>query len=46
MLQDLIKYSYANKRKFDIVAAVAMAELGDEEMVGIIPRREESFETT
>ena len=46
MLQELIKYSYANKRKFDIVAAVAMAELGDEEMVGIIPRREESFETT
>ena len=33
MLQELIKYSYANKRKFDIVASIGMAELGDEEMV-------------
>lgn len=43
MLQELIKYSYANKRKFDIVASIGMAELGDEEMVGIIPRREEEY---
>ncbi len=34
MLQELIKYSYENKKKFDIVAAMGMAELGDEEMAG------------
>lgn len=37
MLQELIKYSYVNKRKFDIVAAMGMAELGDEDMMGTVP---------
>ena len=35
MLEELVKYSYANKRKFDIVAAMGMLELGDEEMSDI-----------
>ena len=34
MIQELLKYSYENKRKFDIVAAMGMAELADEEMYG------------
>lgn len=38
MLQELLKYSYANKRKFDIVAAMGMCELGDEELNGVPPR--------
>ncbi len=42
MLEELVKYSYANKRKFDIVAALGMAELGDEELSGIIPEERES----
>lgn len=37
MLEDLIKYSYENKRKFDIVASMEMAELGDEDMSGALP---------
>lgn len=45
MLQELIKYSYANKRKFDIVASMGMAELGDEEMAGVVPVKEYNFET-
>ena len=32
MLEELTKYSYENKRKFDIVASVGMAEIGDQEM--------------
>ena len=42
MLEELVKYSYANKRKFDIVAAMGMCELGDEELSGIIPEERES----
>lgn len=37
MLNELITYSYENKRKFDIVAAMGQAELGDEELSGIVP---------
>lgn len=44
MLQELIKYSYKNKKKFDIVAAMGMAELGDEEMAGVVPQRETVYE--
>lgn len=43
MLKELITYSYANKRKFDIVAAMGMAEIGDEEMSGTIPQKVEEF---
>ena len=39
MLNELITYSYENKRKFDIVAAMGMAELGDEELSGVAPRK-------
>ena len=41
MLEELIKYSIENKRKFDIVASLGMAELGDEELSGYIVKREE-----
>ena len=34
ILEDLLHYSYENKRKFDIVAALGMCELGDEELTG------------
>lgn len=32
MLNELKDYSYENKRKFDIIAAVGMAEMGDQEL--------------
>ncbi len=32
MLQQLQKYSYEAKTKFDIIAAMQMAEIGDEDM--------------
>lgn len=38
MLDELMRYSYENKRHFDIVAAMGMAELGDEELMGIVPK--------
>ena len=38
MLEELIKYSFTNKRKYDIVAATGMAELADEELMGTAPR--------
>ena len=39
ILQQLLKYSYANKRKFDIIASMQMAEVGDEELFGITPTK-------
>lgn len=39
LLQELIKYSYENKRKFDLVAALGMVELADEEMMGKTPKK-------
>ena len=39
LLQELIKYSYENKRKFDLVAAFGMALLADEELAGKAPRK-------
>lgn len=42
MLHELITYSYENKRKFDMVAAMGMAELGDEELNGIAPKEQET----
>lgn len=38
MLEQLLKYSWENKRKFDIVAAMIAAELGDEDMLGFVPK--------
>lgn len=39
ILQQLLKYSYSQKRKFDIVAAMQCAEIGDEELYGINPTK-------
>lgn len=41
MLDQLITYNDENKTKFDIIAALGMAELADEELSGIIPREVE-----
>ena len=38
MLDEFNRYNDENKRKFDIVAAVAMAELADEELAGVVPK--------
>ena len=38
MIDELMRYSYENKRKFDIVAALGMVMLADEEMRGKIAR--------
>lgn len=38
MLEQLLKYSYENKRKFDIVAAMAMTEIADEDMLNLRPK--------
>lgn len=37
MLDQMLNYSYENKRKFDIIAALQMAEIGDEDMSGLNP---------
>lgn len=39
MLNELLKYSYANKRKFDIIAAMECCEIGDEELFGLKPTK-------
>lgn len=39
LINELIRYSYANKRKFDMVAAFAMALLADEDMHGLVPKQ-------
>lgn len=38
MLQELMKYSYENKRKFDIVAAFGICLLADEDMIGRVAK--------
>lgn len=40
IVEELLKYSYENKRKFDIVAALGMALLADEELMFIKPKIE------
>lgn len=37
MLEQLLNYSYDEKRKFDIVAALGQAEIADEELTGVTP---------
>lgn len=37
MLEQLLNYSYEDKRKFDIVAAMGQCEAADEELTGITP---------
>ena len=41
LLNQLIRYSLENKTKFDMVAAFSMALLADEELRGVIPKKEE-----
>lgn len=43
MLDEFNRYTDENKRKFDIVASVAMAELADEELAGVVPKQVEVF---
>lgn len=40
LIEELLKYSYENKRKFDIVAALGMAMLADEELMFVKPKLE------
>ena len=37
MLEELLKYTYENKRKFDMIAAMSCCEIGDEALTGITP---------
>jgi len=39
MLEELLKYTYENKRKFDIIAAMSCCEIGDEALTGITPMK-------
>ena len=41
ILEELLKYTYENKRKFDIVAAMSCCEIGDEAMTGIMPVKQQ-----
>lgn len=43
MLNQLLKYDYVMKRKFDIIAAMGMAELGDEELYAAPVRSQNQF---
>ena len=40
VLDELIRYNDANKTKFDIIAALGMVFLADEELYNVAPRRE------
>lgn len=42
MLDELSRYTDEMKRKFDIIAAMGLCELGDEDMMGVTPRQVES----
>jgi hypothetical protein len=39
MLYQLLNYSYEDKRKFDIIAALVCVEIGDEELMDIKPTK-------
>ena len=41
MIKQLQDYSYEMKGKFDIVAAMQMCEIGDQDMMGIVPKKQE-----
>jgi hypothetical protein len=41
-----MKYTDENKGKFDMVAAMAMAEIGDEELSDITPKKAEPVSST
>ena len=38
MIDQLQRYSYENKTKFDVVAAMCMAEIGDEDMYNLVAK--------
>lgn len=42
MLDELSRYIDEMKRKFDIIAAMGLCELGDEDMMGVTPRQIEN----
>lgn len=46
MLDEMSRYSDENKRKFDIMAAMGMAELADEELSGITPKTVKAVDDT
>ena len=43
MLDELNRYTDENKRKFDIIASMAMALLADEELQGVVPKHVEEI---
>ena len=43
MLEELLKYTYENKRKFDMIAAPQCCEIGDEAMTGITPIKQQNL---
>lgn len=43
MLEEANRYTDENKRKFDIIASMAMAELADEELNGVVPYKVENI---
>lgn len=45
MLMELSQYNDENKTKFDIIAAMGMAELADEELNGVVPRAVDNITT-
>lgn len=44
MLEQMLNYSYENKKKFDIIAAIQMCEVGDEELSGIPPKVQQAVQ--
>lgn len=44
MLDELSRYTDEMKRKFDIIAAMGLCELGDEDMMGVTPRQVENID--
>lgn len=46
MIDQLINYSYAAKRKFDIIAAASICEIADEELSGVIPKIANEIQNT
>lgn len=43
MIDELMRYSYENKRKFDIVAALGMALIADEETIGRVAKTSQPY---
>lgn len=46
LLDELNNYTNENKRKFDIVVALGMALLADEELMGVVPKKVETVKDT